>query len=369
MSSIDLDPSACRGRQQRLTEHLLQNEIELAVVNQPEHVQWLSGVRLPWVFQVSASLSRDGELTLCLPERANVEAAADTIIRYEAKWHSTLRNDQREVCSGALHQAVGGQARGKRLGVEFSTFGRNEDYGASELLDMEPTMYQLRRRKDADELARLQRAIEATRRMYEAARSILKPGLSEIEMFNELQSAAVSELGEMLTGTGNDYQCASRGGPPRNGKKAEAGQLYILDLGPAFRGYFADNCRTLAVTEVSQEQQQAWEQVVRVFDLVDAEVRPGKSAKELFEQAQSLLDEAPVGVFNHHLGHGIGLFPHEGPHLNPHWDDIFEEGDVFTAEPGLYAPELKAGMRIENDYLVTANGVELLTPFPLELKL
>ena len=43
------------------------------------------------------------------------------------------------------------------------------------------------------------------------------------------------------------------------------------------------------------------------------------------------------------------------------------KAQVFAAEPGLYAPELKAGMRIENDYLVTETGVELLSNFPLEL--
>ena len=45
----------------------------------------------------------------------------------------------------------------------------------------------------------------------------------------------------------------------------------------------------------------------------------------------------------------------------------FQEGETFTAEPGLYAPELRAGMRIENDYLVTREGVECLTDFRLEL--
>jgi Xaa-Pro aminopeptidase len=43
------------------------------------------------------------------------------------------------------------------------------------------------------------------------------------------------------------------------------------------------------------------------------------------------------------------------------------EGEVFTCEPGMYAPELRAGMRVENQYLVTATGVENLSPFPLEL--
>ena len=88
----------------------------------------------------------------------------------------------------------------------------------------------------------------------------------------------------------------------------------------------------------------------------------------MFEEVQEILDPSPDGVFNHHLGHGIGLAPHEGPHLNPNWDDVFEVGDVFTAEPGLYDPtRLKAGMRLENDYLVTEQGVELLTPFNLGL--
>ena len=73
-------------------------------------------------------------------------------------------------------------------------------------------------------------------------------------------------------------------------------------------------------------------------------------------------------MFNHHLGHGIGLFPHEAPHLNPNWNDTFEVGDVFTCEPGLYDEQiLRAGMRLENDYLVTETGVENLSPFPMEL--
>jgi Xaa-Pro aminopeptidase len=42
-------------------------------------------------------------------------------------------------------------------------------------------------------------------------------------------------------------------------------------------------------------------------------------------------------------------------------------GDVIAVEPALYAPELSCGMRIENDYLVTETGLELLSPFPLEL--
>lgn len=358
----------CRARQRRLLEHMHRRGLDLAIVTQLEHVQWLSGVRFGWMFQPAAALSSDGKLILVAPQKAPEVSAADEVVVYEAKRHSTLRNDQRQVSTEALRKVLGGRSRPGRIGVEYSTFGPHlANAFPAKLEDIEPTLYEFRRRKDPDELATLKKAIAATGRMYERAREIIEPGISELEVFNQLQSVAVEECGEMLTGTGNDYQCASRGGPPRSSKRAQAGELYILDLGPAFRGYFADNARTIAVAEPTDEQQTAGEHVTRVLRYVEENARPGKRARELFEEAQVMLDKAPVGVFNHHLGHGIGLYPHEAPHLNPHWDDVLQVGEVFTAEPGLYAPELKAGMRIENDYLVTETGVELLSDFPLEL--
>ena len=82
---------------------------------------------------------------------------------------------------------------------------------------------------------------------------------------------------------------------------------------------------------------------------------------------QEWLAGASVGSWSSHLGHGIGLSVHEAPHLNPSWDDTLQEGEVIAVEPALYAPELRAGLRIENDYLVTSTGVECLSQFPLGL--
>lgn len=366
-----IDVAACRGRQERLLEVMRSGDIELAIVTQIEHVQYLAGPRFAWTFQPAAALSIDGRLTLVAPNKPPEVAAADEVLTYEAQWVSTLRNDQRHASSEVLLKAFAG-SKAIRIGVEFSSFGRHLSNGlakaGAEFVDIEPAIYRLRRRKDHDELARLKKAIAATGSMYERAREMIRPGVQEIDVFNELQAVAVCEFGEPLTGTGNDYQCGSRGGPPRNGRAAQAGELYILDLGPAFRGYFADNSRAIAVTEPSKEQLAAWGYIVQVFRHLESVVKPGKSCHELFNECQAICDKSPHGVFNHHLGHGIGLFPHEGPHLNPKWDDTFEVGDVFTAEPGLYAPELSAGMRLENDYLVTETGVQLLSDFPLELK-
>ena len=87
----------------------------------------------------------------------------------------------------------------------------------------------------------------------------------------------------------------------------------------------------------------------------------------MFEEVRKHLERFAGGTWNAHLGHGIGLFPHEAPHLNPNWDDTFETGDVIAVEPAIYADDLNAGVRLENNYLVTENGVELLSDFPFGL--
>ncbi len=361
----DIDIACCRGRQQRLLAVMQQRDLPLVIVTQPEHVQWLSGLRFGGLFQTAASLSADGRLNVAAPRAVADAGAADEVVVFEAQWHATLRNDQRAAAMEALRRTLP-DFPPRRLGVEFSTFGRHLDPGRTELADIEPDLLRLRRRKDADELALIRQAIAGTGRMYARAREIVRPGIGELDVFNQLQAACVEAFGEMLTGTGNDYQCAAPGGPPRD-RAAEAGELYILDLGPAFRGYFADNCRTIAVTQPADAQWEAWNHIMQVFAHVERTARPGTSARELFHEAEAILKQAPVGVFNHHLGHGIGLYPHEAPHLNPRWDDVLEPGDVFTVEPGLYAPELRAGIRIENNYLVTGGGIELLSDFPMQL--
>ncbi len=203
--------------------------------------------------------------------------------------------------------------------------------------------------------------------MYERARQIIAPGVRELEVYLELQSTAIQTLGEPLTYFGQDFRSGARGGGPRD-RAAEAGELYILDLGVGFRGYYSDNARTIAVDrEPSAEQERAWKAVAAVFPVIESFIRPGASCRELFNLVQCELDEMTPWTFNHHLGHGVGLAPQEGPHLNPRWDDTFAEGDFLAVEPGLYHDSLRHGVRLEQNYLVTKDGVELLSDWPLGL--
>lgn len=365
---LDINVAYCRSRQQRLLAEMRRLALDLVIVCRTEHVQWLTGPRFGWTFEPAAALSISGHCTLVAPNKPPDVAAADEVTTYEAQWHSTLRNDQRQASTAALVRALASQTKPQRIGVEYSVFGQHlaQTFDAT-LVDVEPDLFRLRRKKDPDELARLRKAIAATGAMYARAREIIRPGINELDVFNELQAVAVRELGEMLTGTGNDYACGVPGGPPRN-RQAQDGELYILDLGPAYRGYFADNCRAIAVNgQPTKLQQSARDHIAHLFPMIERTVRPGASCRQLFKECEAHLGRFPNAKFGHHLGHGIGLFPHEAPHLNPHWDDTFEVGEVFTAEPGLYSDELRGGIRLENDYLVTEHGVELLSDFPLEL--
>jgi Xaa-Pro aminopeptidase len=205
--------------------------------------------------------------------------------------------------------------------------------------------------------------------MYRRARQIIEPGIAELEVFTQLHAAAVQAAGKPLSAPlGNDFACGSMGGPPRAGRCAQAGEIYILDLSPWVDGYASDTCRAFAVNrQPTDPQLRAWETLVQSLRLVEKLARPGAHCREIFAAVDQQIRDAGYPPLPHHLGHGVGLQGHEAPHLNPHWNDVLLEGEMFAAEPGIYLPELAGGIRLENQYLVQAGGVVNFTPFALEL--
>ena len=112
----------------------------------------------------------------------------------------------------------------------------------------------------------------------------------------------------------------------RKDRSAAAGELYILDLGPAYRGYFSDNARAISVDRKPTDAQiKAWEAVTAVHPIIQRMARPGVRCRDLFAAADEHYRSSIGKPFPHHLGHGVGLQPHEFPHLNPKWDDALLE--------------------------------------------
>lgn len=358
-----------RQRLGKLRKIVQEKKLDAAVIAFAPHVYYFSAFFTDWLTFSALAVTADGNSFLVTPNTPAENTAADEVVAYEARWLATLRQEQPADVAGQVMRWL--KARGiEKVGMDTSIVGAQfELQWGMPVVSIDEHLWQMRRRKDADELALMKKAIACTVSMYKTAKQILRPGIQELEMFSELHKAAVLEAGEPLTALlGNDFRCGAGGGPPRANRAAQAGELYVLDLGPAYRGYFADNCRTFSVDgSVYAEQQKAYDAIAGVFPLIEKTARPGTRCRDLFNMASDHLQSHAGKPLKHHLGHGVGLQPHEYPHLNPKWDDTLIEGELFTVEPGLYGPELRGGIRIEQNYLVTANGVESLLDFPLEM--
>jgi Xaa-Pro dipeptidase len=361
-----LDPVQSKIRQKRLLQVLHDRKLDAALIGFTKHVYYLTAHLPFWQHSTGLLLFADGQSTLVTANSPNTAAAADSVVAYDATWMGTQRQEQATLVADALLAAVS-QRPASRIGydtsaVTSSVIARLE----KECVPLDDAMFQLRRQKDADELKLMKVGIECGKRMYEHARQIIEPGIAELDVFNELHAVAVETAGEPLSDfLGNDFACGAKGGPPRQSRTAKAGQLYILDLGPAYRGYFSDNARAISVDRKPTDAQlRAWEIVTGVHPIIERMARPGVRCRDLFAAADEHYRRSTGNPFPHHLGHGVGLTSHEYPHLNPKWDDVLMEGEVFTVEPGLYRDDLAVGMRIENQYRVTSAGVENLTPFP-----
>ncbi len=97
-------------------------------------------------------------------------------------------------------------------------------------------------------------------------------------------------------------------------------------------------------------------------------LRPGALMMDIDQIARGIIEEAGFGKrFGHGLGHGFGLQIHESPRLGKNQNRPLVAGMVVTIEPGIYIPGL-AGVRIEDDYWITADGCQRLTSLPQDLE-
>ena len=359
---LTLSASGCRDRQASLRDALQRLSPDAGLIVDPGHLSYFFGYHQRTIFPAAGIVFANGPAVICQAELLPAEVTADETLTYRANILSTQVDD--------LAARVEGLVVARLKGIERIACDTALGRGVLErpCFDLYPSILSMRRHKGADEIALLVRAIEATEAGYAAIEARLEPGLTEIELFALFHQAAVVSAGEAIGELGNDFRGGALGGSPRP-VPLKAGDLILVDAGAVLRGYKADLCRTYAVSgELSDTQRFALEAVAGALVHAEGRIAPGVSCKDVFAEIHARLDGQRGFKFHHHLGHGIGLAPHEAPRVNPHWDDVFEVGDVFTLEPGLYGHELRAGVRIEHDYLVTDSGlVRLSNPWPAAL--
>ncbi len=364
LSSTRLSLEACRQRQARLRDILQDEQLDAALITDVRHIHYLCGYwRCGRVLTPGALLVRaDGEIILINPSAVDEPLAVDRVYPYEASRMGTLIDDSRAEMFAVLRPHL----------ADLHTLGFDEapcswPQEAPQLRPLSQALRGLRRAKDPDEVAMLQVGISGCDGAYTRAKELLEADVTEVELYAGMLAAATEAIGEPLTEFGNDFQCGALGSIPRN-KRVVPGETAILDVGVVYRGYSSDLCRTFVIgRQPGEAQTAAYERVMEAIRHVEESVRPGVSCRTVFQEVHAMLNGYRGWAFPHHLGHGIGLSAHEAPRLNPDWDDTFEVGDVFTAEPGLYGEDLRAGIRVEHDYLVTEAGVQRLSLFPTGL--
>jgi Xaa-Pro aminopeptidase len=149
-----------------------------------------------------------------------------------------------------------------------------------------------------------------------------------------------------------------------------AGTLLVVDLGASVDGYASDLTRTFATGPAATLDGEAlaiYDLTRRAQEAARHVARADMPCRDVDAVARGLITAEGYGeLFKHGLGHGVGLDVHEEPRVSERSEDVLAEGMVVTIEPGIYI-EGKVGVRIEDSVLVTATGIDVLTPFTYDL--
>lgn len=232
----------------------------------------------------------------------------------------------------------------------------------------------LRMIKSKSEIAEMQRAIDITIDGVESLMKNAKAGMKEYEL--EAYFDFVCKTNGVKDFAFRTIAAAGKNATTlhyvENNSEVKNDDLILFDLGAQWNFYNADITRTFPVGgKFTDRQKQVYEAVLRVNKEVIEKIKPGVVYKELNAWATDLIAEECIklGIIKekkdvskyywHSIGHNLGLDTHD---VEPQGRNfVFEEGMVFTVEPGIYISEESIGIRIEDDVLVTADGCEVLT--------
>jgi Xaa-Pro aminopeptidase len=229
----------------------------------------------------------------------------------------------------------------------------------------QPIVEELRAVKDDSELEILRRACAITDRAFERLTDVQFTGRTERDVAWELvqifhEEGAEEPAFEFIVGAGpTGARPHARAGDRTIGR----GELVVIDAGCIVDGYASDYTRTFSTGAVDGEMREAYDVVLAAQQAALDGIRAGVGGVEADALARGVIDASPFKeTMGHGLGHGLGLDVHEAPRLSTESSDTLVPGNVVTVEPGVYL-EGRFGIRIEDDVVVTHDGIENLTGF------
>ncbi|MEA2526764.1 MAG: Xaa-Pro aminopeptidase [Thermomicrobiales bacterium] len=224
----------------------------------------------------------------------------------------------------------------------------------------------LRRVKDADELAALERALGLTDEVFDATVAALRPGMTEREIAWMTEKAfrdAGADGAAFPTSVASGPHTARPHHAPTE-RAIREGEPITIDMGASVAGYNGDLTRTVWLGEPDSRLKAVYNVVFEAQATALAGLRAGMIGKDGDSLARRVVEAAGhKDHFVHGLGHGLGIRVHEGPSLGTTSTDVLQPGEVVTVEPGVYVPGW-GGVRIEDVVVITSDGCQVLTKAP-----
>ena len=235
--------------------------------------------------------------------------------------------------------------------------------------DVKPMIFSLRTYKDSGEVALIRKAVDASVAAHFAAFKAVKPEVTEREVSALMQyewgkrgcerPAYAPIVGSGFSSTVLHYS--------DDDGTMKAGEVVVIDAAGEYSMYASDITRTLPINgHFTARQREIYDIVLGAQEAAAAAFKSGKSTmkrndpESLYKVAFDYINThgkdlhgQPLGqYFIHGLGHPVGLNVHDSTDFNA----PLGPGEVFTIEPGIYIPEEKLGVRIEDDYYVDQDG-------------
>lgn len=263
--------------------------------------------------------------------------------------------------------------------VPMAWLRRANAFGRASFLDAKPLITAMRMVKDAGEMDFIRKATDASIAAHFAAMRAMKPGINEREISALMQyefekrgcerPAYAPIVGSGANSTVLHYDA--------DDQTIADGRVVVIDVGGEYSMYATDITRTLPANgKFSPRQREIYNIVLGAQRAAEAAFVAGKSMmtgngpNSLFKIAYDYINShgkdihgQPLGqYFVHGLGHHVGLDVHDAANYSVPLD----KGNVFTLEPGIYIPEEKLGVRIEDLYWVDSGGklVQLTQKLP-----
>ena len=371
MSTIPI--STIKKRQEKLSRLIKQSGFDAVVINPSPNLIYLTGMHFHLSERpVVCIFTADHPPVLILPE---LEAAKTINLGFDlrtftysedvSKWQNAFSSAVRaiELQTGS----IGVDDRGLRM-LELRLL--QSALPNSTFDDAESIFADIRMCKDDIEVSAIQEAVNMAQEAMNLLLREIKTGMTE----KEIASRLVLHSFKLGSGTELPFMPIVASGPNSanphampTDRKIQYGDMLVIDWGVNVDGYLSDLTRTFAIGEATPQQIEIYDIVHQANQAAFSVAKPGITAGEVDKAARDVIEIAGFGeYFTHRTGHGLGMQSHEPPYMRMGNDVVLEPGMVFTIEPGIYIPE-KDGVRIEDDVIVTENGIHSFSDMTREL--